>query len=90
MAPGDVAPKQITHVFDYLGRDVALGAQEAITWKGADGVTIEGLVTYPVDYQAGRKYPLAVHDARRPTGGRQVRRRIDGSTRSRCSPAKAM
>ena len=60
MAPGDAAPKQITHVFDYLGRDIALGAQEAITWKGADGVTIEGLVTYPVDYQAGQKYPLAV------------------------------
>ncbi len=60
MAPGDTAPKQITHVFDYLGRDIALGAQEAITWKGADGVTIEGLVTYPVGYQAGRKYPLAV------------------------------
>jgi dipeptidyl aminopeptidase/acylaminoacyl peptidase len=60
MASGDTSPKQITHVFDYLGRDIKLGEQEAIQWKGADGVTVEGIVTYPVDYLAGRKYPLAV------------------------------
>jgi len=60
MAPTDPAPKPITHAFDYLGRDIALGEQDAITWKGADGVTIEGLVTYPVGYKAGEKYPLAV------------------------------
>jgi dipeptidyl aminopeptidase/acylaminoacyl peptidase len=60
MAPTDAAPKQITRVFDYLGRDIALGQQEAITWKGADGATIEGLVTYPVGYKTGEKYPLAV------------------------------
>ena len=60
MAAGDTSPKQITHVFDYLGRDIKLGEQDAIQWKGADGVTVEGIVTYPVDYVAGRKYPLAV------------------------------
>jgi dipeptidyl aminopeptidase/acylaminoacyl peptidase len=60
MGAGDTAPKQITHVFDDLGRDIALGQQDAITWKGADGVTVEGIVTYPVGYQAGQKYPLAV------------------------------
>jgi dipeptidyl aminopeptidase/acylaminoacyl peptidase len=57
---GDAAPQQVTHVFDYLTRDVKLGRQEAIQWKGADGRTIEGLLTYPVDYQPGQKYPLAV------------------------------
>jgi dipeptidyl aminopeptidase/acylaminoacyl peptidase len=60
MAVGDPGPKQVTHVFDYLGRDIALGQQEAIQWKGADGVAIEGIVTYPVNYTAGQKYPLAV------------------------------
>jgi dipeptidyl aminopeptidase/acylaminoacyl peptidase len=60
MAASDPGPKQVTHVFDYLGRDIKLGQQEAITWKGADGVTVEGIVTYPVDYKAGEKYPLAV------------------------------
>ena len=60
MAAGDAAPKQITHVFDTLSSDFALGRQEAITWQGADGVSVEGVVTYPANYQAGQKYPLAV------------------------------
>jgi len=51
---------RVTHVFDYLARDYKLGRQEAITWKGADGVTVEGILTYPADYQAGQKYPLVV------------------------------
>jgi dipeptidyl aminopeptidase/acylaminoacyl peptidase len=51
---------RVTHVFDYLSRDFKLGRQEAITWKGADGVTVEGILTYPIDYQQGQKYPLAV------------------------------
>ncbi len=65
--PGDIytmtvgsAPQRVTHVFDFVARDFKLGRQEALKWKGADGVTVEGLLTYPVDYQAGQKYPLAV------------------------------
>ena len=60
LAAADTAPKQLTHVFDSLPREFKLGRQEAIQWKGADGVTVEGIVTYPVDYQPGQKYPLAV------------------------------
>jgi len=60
MKAGDAAPMRVTHVFDYLARDFKLGKQEAIQWKGADGKTVEGLLTYPVDYQPGQKYPLAV------------------------------
>ncbi|MGE5245958.1 MAG: prolyl oligopeptidase family serine peptidase [Betaproteobacteria bacterium] len=66
-SPGDVwtmsagaAPARVTHVFDFVARDFKLGRQEAIQWKGADGATVEGLLTYPVDYRAGQKYPLAV------------------------------
>jgi dipeptidyl aminopeptidase/acylaminoacyl peptidase len=54
------APVRITHVFDYLSRDFALGRQEAITWKGADGVSVEGILTYPSGYQPGQRYPLVV------------------------------
>jgi len=57
---GASTPTRVTHVFDYLARDFKLARQEAIQWKGADGVTVEGLLTYPVDYVAGQKYPLAV------------------------------
>jgi len=60
MAAGDAAPTRVTHVFDYLARDFRLGRQEVLQWKGADGATVEGVVTYPIDYQPGQKYPLAV------------------------------
>src|SRR5262245_16286220 len=60
MRASDRTPQRLTHVFDYIARDFKLGRQEAIQWKGADGATVEGLLTYPVDYQPGQKYPLAV------------------------------
>ena len=59
-ASGQGAPRQVTHVFDYLSKDFKLPRQEAIQWKGADGVTVEGLLYYPLDYQQGRAYPLVV------------------------------
>ncbi len=31
---------------------------EPITWKGADNWEIEGILTYPLDYQAGTRYPM--------------------------------
>jgi dipeptidyl aminopeptidase/acylaminoacyl peptidase len=60
MKVGDTAPSRVTRIFETLTREFKLGRQEAIQWKGADGVTVEGLITYPVDYQPGQKYPLAV------------------------------
>lgn len=35
-----------------------LPKQEAVTWQGRRGVTIEGLVAYPIGYQPGTAYPL--------------------------------
>ncbi len=29
-------------------------------WRGADGAALEGLLFYPIGYQAGRRYPLVV------------------------------
>ncbi|MGH2614560.1 MAG: prolyl oligopeptidase family serine peptidase, partial [Thermomicrobiales bacterium] len=31
-----------------------------VTWLSDDGVEIEGLLTYPVDYEPGKRYPLVV------------------------------
>jgi dipeptidyl aminopeptidase/acylaminoacyl peptidase len=65
-ANGDAAanasakPVQVTHVFADLPRTFKLPKQERIEWKGADGVTVEGLLHYPVDYTPGTKYPLIV------------------------------
>ena len=52
--------KRVTAVFDDDLARFKTARQEKITWKGQDGVTIEGLLTYPLDYQAGTKYPLIV------------------------------
>jgi dipeptidyl aminopeptidase/acylaminoacyl peptidase len=59
-ADGTSAPRKITNVFDYLPRQFRLPRQERVEWKGADGVTVEGLLAYPLDYEAGHRYPLVV------------------------------
>jgi dipeptidyl aminopeptidase/acylaminoacyl peptidase len=53
-------PKRITRVFDYLAEEFQLPRQEAIQWKGEDGVTVEGMLFYPIDYEEGKAYPLCV------------------------------
>jgi dipeptidyl aminopeptidase/acylaminoacyl peptidase len=35
-----------------------LGTTEVNHWKGPRNLDIEGLLTYPIDYQKGRRYPL--------------------------------
>ena len=53
-------PVRVTSEFDALDRTFALPRQEKISWKSADGATIEGLLFYPIDYVPGRRYPLIV------------------------------
>ena len=60
LTPGASAPTRATHVFDYLAKEFDLPREEKIQWKGADGVTVEGLLFYPVGYQQGQRYPFAV------------------------------
>ncbi len=52
--------QKVTGVFDYLSREFRLPRQEAIHWRGEDGVQVEGLLFYPLDYREGRRYPLVV------------------------------
>jgi dipeptidyl aminopeptidase/acylaminoacyl peptidase len=60
-APGDAASRRVTGVYDYLDRDFALPRQERVEWKGVDGTLVEGVLTYPIDYKPGTRYPLVVH-----------------------------
>ena len=53
-------PTRVTAVFDEDLATFKTMRAEAIRWNGQDGVTVEGLLYYPVDYQAGQKYPLIV------------------------------
>jgi len=60
MEVGVATPRKVTSVFDHLGRDFKLPRQERVVWKGADGVAVEGILYYPIDYQPGQRYPLCV------------------------------
>jgi dipeptidyl aminopeptidase/acylaminoacyl peptidase len=61
------SPTKITNVnHDFPA--LAMGRTEVIKWKSKDGKEIEGLVTYPVNYAANRKYPLLLNIHGGPAG----------------------
>ena len=41
-------------------REFALGDEEEINWKSADGKTVGGILIKPIGYRAGTRYPLIV------------------------------
>jgi dipeptidyl aminopeptidase/acylaminoacyl peptidase len=45
-----------------------MGQTELISWSSPDGLEIEGLLTYPVDYEEGRAYPLILNIHGGPAG----------------------
>ncbi len=51
---------QLTEPNAWIKRDVAVGDEEEITWKSADGTMVGGVLMKPVGYQPGKKYPLIV------------------------------
>jgi len=83
MAPG-AQPRRVTAVFDEDMAKFKTARQEKITWKGQDGVTIEGLLTYPLDYTAGTRYPLIVQTH----GGPAASDRFGFSTENQVYAAK--
>ena len=58
LAAAGGTPARVSRVYDYLARDFKLPRQEAVRWKGEDGVEVEGLLYYPLDYQEGKRYAL--------------------------------
>jgi dipeptidyl aminopeptidase/acylaminoacyl peptidase len=63
----DFNPVQITKVNADL-KMPPLGRTEVITWKSKDGKQIEGLLTYPVGYQAGQRVPMLLNVHGGPAG----------------------
>jgi dipeptidyl aminopeptidase/acylaminoacyl peptidase len=51
--------KQITH-FNVKLPTQKLPITKTINWQATDGTTITGLLTFPINYQPGKKYPLLV------------------------------
>ena len=86
-SPGEVwimeggSPRKVTSISEKIVGQYKLPRQERIEWKGADGVTVEGLLYYPIDYQQGKRYPLAVQTH----GGPQASDKFGfGGTRITC------
>jgi len=44
----------------HVAADIALGRQVEVEWTSTDGRTVGGVLTYPVGYRAGVRYPLMV------------------------------
>ncbi len=62
-----IAPVQISHVNSEAAK-MPLPKTEVIRWKSADGREIEGLLTYPTNYQAGQKVPMILNIHGGPAG----------------------
>ncbi|HEY1654124.1 MAG TPA: S9 family peptidase [Candidatus Tumulicola sp.] len=59
LAPGAAAPKALT-ADNAWAASFALGKIEAFRWNTDLGVQAVGVLTYPVGYVAGKKYPLVL------------------------------
>jgi dipeptidyl aminopeptidase/acylaminoacyl peptidase len=53
-------PLAVTQVNAGLA-DLTLARSETIRWKGPGGRTLDGVLTYPVNYAAGHAYPLVLY-----------------------------
>jgi dipeptidyl aminopeptidase/acylaminoacyl peptidase len=51
--------RQLTDVNPQV-RGFALGQQQEVTWRSTDGKQVGGILTFPVGYQQGQRYPLIV------------------------------
>jgi dipeptidyl aminopeptidase/acylaminoacyl peptidase len=45
-----------------------IGRTEVVRWKSKDGLEIEGLLTYPANYEQGKRYPLLLNVHGGPMG----------------------
>jgi dipeptidyl aminopeptidase/acylaminoacyl peptidase len=64
---GDSMPQRVSSANLDLPK-LPLGETKRVSWKAADGFDIEGLLTYPVGYVSGKKYPLVLVIHGGPTG----------------------
>lgn len=61
------APVQVSRANAALPK-LPLGKTEVARWKGSDGMEVEGLLSYPVNYQPGKRVPLLLVIHGGPTG----------------------
>ena len=59
LASPNAKPRRLTNVNAFVD-NLDLGRTESIEWEGPDGFREDGVLTYPVGYERGRKYPLVL------------------------------
>jgi dipeptidyl aminopeptidase/acylaminoacyl peptidase len=64
---GDTIPQRVSSANLDLPK-LPLGETKRVAWKAADGLDIEGLLTYPVGYEPAKHYPLVLVIHGGPTG----------------------
>ena len=52
--------RRITHEGDDQLGKVDLGEMRVVSWTAKDGTSLEGIVTFPSNYEAGKKHPFLV------------------------------
>jgi dipeptidyl aminopeptidase/acylaminoacyl peptidase len=52
-------PRRLTDVNAFVDK-LDLGRRESIDWQGPDGFAEDGVLTWPVGYRSGQKYPLVL------------------------------
>jgi dipeptidyl aminopeptidase/acylaminoacyl peptidase len=67
MAVATHAPTRVSRANVDLPK-LPLGKTEVIKWQSKDGLEVEGLLTYPVNYETGKKVPLILNIHGGPTG----------------------
>src|SRR5215813_5701292 len=67
VSKGVEVPQIITHQNAWLD-DYTLANTEIVKWKSKDGMEVEGVLTKPVGYEAGRRMPLLLNPHGGPTG----------------------
>ncbi len=65
--PNGAVPRMISDHNPGLS-EVRLARQETIEWQSADDWTIRGVLTYPLDYRQGERYPLVLQVHGGPEG----------------------
>ena len=66
---GYAAPVRLTNSNPWIDKEqVQLGKVETIKWMNSDGGTVEGVLTRPVGFMPGTRYPLIVNPHGGPSG----------------------
>ena len=63
----DLGAVQISSLYDAVEMP-AMGRTDVVTWTSKDGLPVEGLITYPVGYEPGRRVPLVLNVHGGPAG----------------------